>query len=829
MSDLLTTLTTKIDDIFGFNLSNNPDNPSYDFGQYRLNRLYKPMVRYFLKHLSGHLTTKFEQGDQDQIITLFLDFFKLYYRQGDFGYFKSKYSSFKYRVPYSFEYSGKDTEFWRATKDCYYVKTSDVVNDMSVKLGGLFEGKEISLKLYKITDVQKNRSDEDVYLFSVDITALYHDDDEYQEDIIWYALTMINRDESKEDKKYKLIKIADALVSVGIDMSSHEWVAKSITEFTNKRWRDYFIHKDLKGFLTNELEWYLFQVLKHDLSARIDVLTIQTKIEEIKAKYTDDKDYIEFQIGKLYADENKNIEISVYATAYLWIRNFINILWDLEEFKAKLWNKERKVVKQEYCISLGKVPTEYHAEILSNQAQINEWKELGMTAWGEGLFQDVTLVLDTKNYTGAIREKLITLAQSLEITGRLIKSDNYQALKWMQNDIKQKLIYIDPPYNTWYDDFIYKDNYKSSSWLSLMFDRIQLAKSSLSETWLLFVSIDDKSLSDLKLLLDLLFWKENFYWQLSRIKKTKPVNMWEPRYKIQQNIEYILVYWNCSMTEYDRFILESWNEKLYPLINETGKYRLEEIAQRRNTWKLRRDTMLYELHNIRPKEWYRWQLSFEKYNDLSKNDRIAIKDWKPYKVIYDFEEDNISYQPFWSHLSNTWTAESWKNELSNLLWFDHWFETVKPKELIEKIVWYVQDSWYVLDFFWWSWTTWHSILNLNKNFNKSNKFLMIELWIYFERLLLKRIKKVMYSDNRKDGIAVDADGTQTVVEYLSLNQYEDRFNAWGYLDNIEDDISKLESHPVTNDTDIKHLILPLMSLKDKIFALDDEIGKSEIH
>jgi hypothetical protein len=135
MSDLLTTLTTKIDDIFGFNLSNNPDNPSYDFGQYRLNRLYKPMVRYFLKHLSGHLTTKFEQGDQDQIITLFLDFFKLYYWQGDFGYFKSKYSSFKYRVPYSFEYSGKDTEFWRATKDCYYVKTSDVVNDMSVSLG----------------------------------------------------------------------------------------------------------------------------------------------------------------------------------------------------------------------------------------------------------------------------------------------------------------------------------------------------------------------------------------------------------------------------------------------------------------------------------------------------------------------------------------------------------------------------------------------------------------------------------------------------------------------------------------------------------------------
>ena len=96
-------------------------------------------------------------------------------------------------------------------------------------------------------------------------------------------------------------------------------------------------------------------------------------------------------------------------------------------------------------------------------------------------------------------------------------------------------------------------------------------------------------------------------------------------------------------------------------------------------------------------------------------------------------------------------------------------------------------------------------------------------------MTLKRIKKVMYSDNRKDGIAVDADGSETIVEYLSLNQYEDRFNAGGYLDKIEDDISKLESHPITETTDIKHLILPLMSLKDGIFALDDTISKSDIH
>jgi len=157
-------------------------------------------------------------------------------------------------------------------------------------------------------------------------------------------------------------------------------IKKSIDEFLKKRGRDYFIHKRLKAFLTEELEWYFFQILKNDIKAKTDILSMQSKIEEIKIKYSDDAEIINFKIGQLMKENNKEMMFSIYETAYLWILNFVNILADLEEFKAKLWNKKRKVIKQEYCISLAKIPASYHTEVLANEAQQAEWKNLGMTS-----------------------------------------------------------------------------------------------------------------------------------------------------------------------------------------------------------------------------------------------------------------------------------------------------------------------------------------------------------------------------------------------------------------------------------------------------------------
>jgi len=117
-------------------------------------------------------------------------------------------------------------------------------------------------------------------------------------------------------------------------------------------------------------------MLKTDLQSKADILSIQTKIEEIKAKYSDDTAVIEFKIGQLMKESQGDVKLSLYETAYLRILNFVNILADLEEFKAKLWNKKKKVIKQEYCISLAKIPASYHTEVLANEAQQAEWKAM---------------------------------------------------------------------------------------------------------------------------------------------------------------------------------------------------------------------------------------------------------------------------------------------------------------------------------------------------------------------------------------------------------------------------------------------------------------------
>ena len=85
MANYKADLIEKIDEIFGFNLSNSVDNVDYNFWQYKLNQLYKPLVKHFVNEFSKFLDGT-DSNDSNQIISLFIDFFKLYYFQGDFVY-----------------------------------------------------------------------------------------------------------------------------------------------------------------------------------------------------------------------------------------------------------------------------------------------------------------------------------------------------------------------------------------------------------------------------------------------------------------------------------------------------------------------------------------------------------------------------------------------------------------------------------------------------------------------------------------------------------------------------------------------------------------------
>ncbi|MCM1294195.1 MAG: site-specific DNA-methyltransferase [Muribaculaceae bacterium] len=132
-------------------------------------------------------------------------------------------------------------------------------------------------------------------------------------------------------------------------------------------------------------------------------------------------------------------------------------------------------------------------------------------------------------------------------TNIIIEGDNYHALSVLNYTHAGKidLIYIDPPYNTGNKDFIYndrivdaEDGYRHSKWLSFMEKRLRLAKNLLSDTGVIFISIDDNEQARLKLLCDEVFGIDNFYGELIQLKG----NTQNDSKTIQRNHEYILVY-----------------------------------------------------------------------------------------------------------------------------------------------------------------------------------------------------------------------------------------------------------------------------------------------
>jgi len=370
----------------------------------------------------------------------------------------------------------------------------------------------------------------------------------------------------------------------------------------------------------------------------------------------------------------------------------------------------------------------------------------------------------------------------------IIHGDNLAALKALLPKYagQIKCIYIDPPYNTGNEHWVYSDNVNSpmmkewlgkevgrddltrhDKWLCMMMPRLKLLRELLRDDGVIFVSIDDNEMHHLRMLMDEIFGEENFYAILTWINRTKPANIGEARFKIQQNTEYVVVYGKKTMSEHERFNLFRAAEKSYPMKDEKGNYRLEEIVQRRNIGILRRDTMVYELMGIKPRNGYRWQLSPQKYEELKSQNKIIIREGKPYQKIYSLDEEHFAYDPFWSHLEEVGTAEEGKLELNEIFGVGHEFETVKPINLIKRILFHsTKNEDIILDSFAGSGTTGHAVLALNKEDGGNRKFILVEMEDYTDRITAERVRRVIKGvptakdENLKNGLG----GSFTFVE-----------------------------------------------------------------
>jgi len=339
-----------------------------------------------------------------------------------------------------------------------------------------------------------------------------------------------------------------------------------------------------------------------------------------------------------------------------------------------------------------------------------------------------------------------------------IEGDNLEVLKLLQKTYHNriKMIYIDPPYNTG-NDFVYPDNYKDNlhnyleitgqvdsegnristnsdaggqfhtKWLNMMYPRLRLARNLLSDDGVIFISIDDNEVHNLRKVCDEVFGEGSFLGHITWIKKTKPINSGDAKYQLQKKIEYVLAY--CKKKNRADTYSFKLKEKKKRKYNKSGKYgncRYKDILDSDSGMK-NRDTMKFSILGIKPPKGQRWKIGKEEIEKLLDKDRVRVIDGRIKIEIYPEDEEGVVYEPFWSHLENVSSAEKGKKDLNQLFSQNIGFDTVKSIDLISELILHFKNGIKILDFFSGSATTAHAVMKLNAEDGGNRKYIMVQL------------------------------------------------------------------------------------------------------
>ncbi len=711
---------------------------------------------------------------ENEVFSNLTKFFSRYYDGGDF------LSRRKYKKAgkecYMIPYNGEEVKLHWANADQYYIKSSEYFKDYSFKLSN---DKTVHLQLVEAEGEKDNNKKDRNFALCEEDTVCLGDGELY----IRYSYTPDNAKRTKDTSKNEVEAVKKVIAngeyadfSGVLELKStptnktRTLLEKHITDYTSKNSFDYFIHKDLGGFLTRELDFYI----------KNEVLFLEDL----------DDDKVKSSLAKARAIK----EIA---------EKIILFLAQLENFQKKMWLKKKLVVETNYCMTLDKVPEELYPAIITNEAQIKEWEKLFAiseiktnltTISGEVLInnggdaknkleflrQNPYLVLDTMFYSTEFKYILLSSIDNLEeqTNGLLINADNFHALNLLQEKYQEqiKCCYIDPPYNTGDDGFIYKDSYQHSSWISLISDRVKCNKRLMQKNGVNLFSIGNDEEGNARQLLDSLFLKKSipFVWK----SRAKPTNAGEAIYQPQKVAEFVFMNLLAEKTKFSP--LTSGEIRKYPHSDKDGKYRTTTILTS-NLGRYKRETMRFEIADYTPPEDKRWKAGYEEIKTLYETNRLGFNDdGEPFRKQYDGEEED-QHIPLWTYLPEeiTGTAESGKSDLSSIIGNTHGLDSVKPKELICTFLNAItsnEENDIIIDYFAGSGTTGHAVINLNREDEGNRKFILVEMGKHFDNILKPRIKNIIYSKDWKDGKPLSREGSSHLVKYVKLESYEDTLN-----------------------------------------------------
>jgi len=355
-------------------------------------------------------------------------FFSRYWQDGDF-ISKRRYSK---KERYAIPYNGEEVYLYWANHDQYYIKTGEYFTDYTYQAPN---GVRVYFKLHQANVEQNNvkgekrfflpRLDEIVWDESAKTLTIpfefrplttqetiTYGQKNQQEAIIAKAVSEI----------LKRVKTADALAALTADRRRKEdgtpvsYLEHHLRQYTARNTRDFFIHKDLRGFLSRELDFYL----KNEV---LNLEELETAGEDLAEGW--------FQLMRLIKRVGNRI---------------IDFLAQIEDFQKMLWEKKKFVTETFYVITMGNIPDIFYAEIAANEAQWAEWRALGFL---EEVPQDrlaflqahPTLPLDTSHFPQDFTDRILARDDNLdELTdGLLVPSENWQALNLLQGKHSERV------------------------------------------------------------------------------------------------------------------------------------------------------------------------------------------------------------------------------------------------------------------------------------------------------------------------------------------------------------------------------------------------------
>lgn len=345
-----------------------------------------------------------------------------------------------------------------------------------------------------------------------------------------------------------------------------------------------------------------------------------------------------------------------------------------------------------------------------------------------------------------VKDKEITKDENSP-THILIEGDNYHALSVLNYTHKGKidLIYIDPPYNTGKtDEFLYNDKYvdindeyRHSKWLSFMNKRLELAKTLLSDSGVIFISIDDNEVAQLKLLCNQIFGEDNFIAQFVRKNKA---GAGHDSGQIAVEFDYMLCFAkNKSEVVFEKETIDVENDSKYRYkdkhVAHRGKYYLRDLDYkgsysesgdypiltpdkteiypggkfgRPNTWRWSKDKVKWGIENdfiVFKKSKDQWKVYIKQYQYVDNKNRLRVRKI-PHRALIQFLNSDGS------------------QELNNIVQ-QNIFKFPKPTALIEFCINLIPNKDItVLDFFAGSGTTGHAVLKANSKDEGQRKFIL---------------------------------------------------------------------------------------------------------